>query len=82
MKIARLAVDTKYRESGLGRFLVEFSLGIAKDTIATAVGCRFVVLDAKKASVPFYLKVGFRLIDTEENKAREQPVMFLDLKDT
>jgi GNAT superfamily N-acetyltransferase len=82
VKIARLAVDTNYRNVGLGRFLVEFSLGVAKDTIATAVGCRFVVLDAKQASVDFYLRVGFRLIDTAENKARAQPVMFLDLKDT
>ncbi|RWR08490.1 GNAT family N-acetyltransferase [Paenirhodobacter populi] len=82
VKIARLAVDRRYRGNGLGRHLVDFSLGLARDTIASAVGCRFVVLDAKRQSVAFYEKNGFRLIDTETNKARPEPVMFLDLKGT
>jgi GNAT superfamily N-acetyltransferase len=82
VKIARLAVDRRYRGTGLGRKLVDFSLGIARDTIASAVGCRFVVLDAKPPSVAFYEKSGFRLINTGTNRARAEPVMFLDLKGT
>lgn len=82
VKIARLAVDRRYRGTGLGRRLVDFSLGLARDNIASAVGCRFVVLDAKQQSVVFYEKNGFRLIDTETNRARAEPVMFLDLKGT
>lgn len=82
IKIARLAVDRRYRGTGLGRALVDFSLGLARDTIASAVGCRFVVLDAKQQSVAFYEKNGFRLIDTQTNRARTEPVMFLDLKGT
>jgi GNAT superfamily N-acetyltransferase len=82
VKIARLAVNRRYRGTGLGRHLVDFSLGLARDTIASAVGCRFVVLDVKPQSVAFYEKNGFRLIDTETNRARDEPVMFLDLKGT
>jgi GNAT superfamily N-acetyltransferase len=82
VKIARLAVDRRYRGAGLGRHLVDFSLGLARETIASAVGCRFVVLDAKQQSVDFYLKNGFRLIDTETNRGRAEPIMFLDLKGT
>jgi GNAT superfamily N-acetyltransferase len=82
VKIARLAIDQRYRRTGLGRVLVDFSLGVARDTVASTVGCRFVVLDAKKQSVPFYEKNGFRLIDTQTNRARAEPVMFLDLKGT
>lgn len=82
VKIARLAVDRRYRGFGLGRILVDFSLGLSRDTIASAVGCRFVVLDAKQQSVAFYEKNGFRLIDTETNRASAEPVMFLDLKGT
>ena len=82
VKIARLAVDRRYRGTGMGRHLVEFSLGVAKQVVAATVGCRFVVLDAKKQSVAFYERCGFRLIDTDENRARSEPVMFIDLRNT
>lgn len=82
VKIARLAVDRRYRGTGLGRKLVDFSLGLTRDIIASSVGCRFVVLDAKPQSIAFYEKNGFRLIDTKTNRARAEPIMFLDLKGT
>lgn len=82
VKIARLAVDHRYRGAGIGRRLVEFGLGIAREEVASVVGCRFVVLDAKRESVAFYEKNGFRLIATDENRGRPEPVMFLDLKGT
>ena len=80
VKIARLAVDYRYRGSGLGRSLIKFSLAIVRDEVASVVGCRFVVLDAKQQSVNFYTKNGFRTIDTESNKQRDIPIMYLDLK--
>jgi GNAT superfamily N-acetyltransferase len=79
VKIARLAVDKGMRDRKLGRALVDLALGVAKDTICPAVGCRFVVVDAKKAAVPFYLRCGFTLLDTPENQERDAPVMFVDL---
>lgn len=87
VKIARLLVDERYRsrsENSLGKFglgptLVDFSLGIARREICPAVGCRFVVLDAKPDSIGFYAKQGFTLLNTAENKGRASPVMFVDL---
>ena len=82
VKIARLAVDHRFRDRGLGlgTTLVRFALGVVKDQICPRVGCRFVVLDAKQQSVAFYLKQGFTLLDTEENRNRGQPIMFMDLR--
>ena len=80
VKIARLATHSNYREQGIGKSLVELALGIAQDAISPAVGCRFVVVDAKKNAVDFYLKRGFSLLETEENKIREIPIMFVDLQ--
>ena len=82
VKIARLAVDTRYRKVGLGHLLVKLALGTAKDAICPAVGCRFVMVDSKKSAVPFYERCGFTLLDTDANKQREEPVMFVDLSKT
>jgi GNAT superfamily N-acetyltransferase len=80
VKIARLAVDHRFRRRGLGEALVQFALGTVKDQICPLVGCRFVVLDAKKQSVKFYLKQGLTRLDSEENRNRNQPIMFIDLR--
>jgi len=80
IKIARLAVDQSVRREGLGITLGQFALGIAREAIAPLVGCRFVVVDAKADSMEFYRKkLGFRILDTDENRARPEPVMFYDL---
>jgi GNAT superfamily N-acetyltransferase len=79
IKVARLAVDSKRRKFGIGRTLVELALGIAKDTICPAVGCRFVMVDSKKQSMDFYVKCGFTMLDTQENRDRDHPIMFIDL---
>lgn len=80
VKIARLAVDQKYRGYELGKTLVNLALGQAKNVICPAVGCRFVVVDSKSQSVKFYEKCGFTILDTEENRNRASPVMWVDLK--
>jgi len=79
IKIARLLIDARYRGHNWGSQLVEFAVGTAKDVICPSVGCRFVVVDAKKKSITFYERCGFTLLDTAENKSRDAPVMFLDL---
>ena len=79
VKIARLLVDDRYRGQGLGVQLVNFAQGIAKAEICPAIGCRFVVVDSKAESVRFYERCGFTLVDTAENRARPEPVMYLDL---
>lgn len=79
VKIARLAVHVDYAGSGIGRSMVEFALGSVKSIVCPAVGCRFVVVDAKKQSVGFYRRCGFTLLDTPDNAARPEPIMFVDL---
>ncbi|MFO1083203.1 MAG: GNAT family N-acetyltransferase [Reyranellaceae bacterium] len=79
LEIARLAVNKALQGQGIGRRLTRLALGIAKEEICPRVGCRFVTLDAKKLSIEFYRKEGFVLLDTEDNLAREHPVMFFDL---
>nr|WP_241736187.1 GNAT family N-acetyltransferase [Caulobacter sp. RHG1] len=79
VKIARLLVDDRYRGQGLGVHLVNFAQGIAKAEICPAIGCRFVVVDSKAESIKFYERCGFTLVDTGENRARLEPVMYLDL---
>lgn len=80
VKIARLAVDRRYRGLEIGSSLVQLALGIAKDTISPAVGCRFVVVDSKQSAVSFYRRAGFVLLDTPTNRARTEPIMFVDLR--
>lgn len=79
VKIARLAVDRSIQNAGLGRQLVDLALGIAKREVSPSVGCRFVMVDAKKNAVRFYERCGFTMLDTPANKARNKPVMFVDL---
>jgi GNAT superfamily N-acetyltransferase len=81
VKIARLFVDNRVRNAGLniGTKLVDHALGATKDKICPTAGCRFVMVDAKKDSIGFYVKKGFTMLDTPENRNREEPVMFVDL---
>jgi GNAT superfamily N-acetyltransferase len=79
IKIARLATDKSVQGRGLGRQLVDLAIGIAKSVVGERVGCRFVVVDSKKNSVGFYERCGFTILDTEENRGRPEPIMFVDL---
>ncbi len=44
------------------------------------VGRRFLIVDSKRTAVPFYESSGFTVIDSDSNKARDNPIMFLDLQ--
>ena len=79
VKIARLAVDNRYRASGIGSTLVDYAVAMIQDKVAANVGCRFVVTDAKSEAVRFYEKQGFVLLDSEGNQSTEHHLMFLDL---
>ena len=79
VKMARLAVDGRFRNCRLGESLVDFALALVMENVTPHVGCRFLVADAKQPAVGFYEKMGFTLLDTDENRARETPVMFVDL---
>ena len=79
VKIARLAVDQRVAGKGLGTNLVNLALGQAKHIVCPAVGCRFVVVDSKEESVKFYERCGFTLLDTDANRSRNAPIMWIDL---
>lgn len=79
IKVARLAVDSRYRGNAIGENLLSHALSIAIERIAPAVGCRFMITDAKHQAVEFYLKQGFIMLDTEDNRLRDEPIMFFDL---
>lgn len=79
LKVARLATDSRFKGRGIGQQLLELAISLAADHISTTVGCRFLVTDAKQGAVSFYQRQGFTLLETEVNKARSAPVMFLDL---
>lgn len=79
VKIARLAVDQRLKRQGLGRDLVSFCVARIMREIMPVAGCRFVTVDSNRPAVAFYEKMGFVLVDTEENRAHHTPVMFLDL---
>ncbi|WP_199925222.1 GNAT family N-acetyltransferase [Neorhizobium sp. SOG26] len=80
IKVARLAVSDRHQGKRLGKVMIDFALGVAKEYICPRVGCRFATVDAKKQSVAFYEKCGFRLLDTPENLALDEPFMFMDLR--
>jgi GNAT superfamily N-acetyltransferase len=82
VKLARLAIDSRCRRSGIGGDLVNLALTIAADSIQPLVGCRFLITDAKKDAVSFYERHGFTLLNTQENLSSETPVMFIDLLHT
>lgn len=79
VKIARLAVDSRYRGYGIGPELVELATAISVEEIAPMVGCRFLVTDSKPKAIDFYYRNGFTFLDTEHNNQENSPVMFIDL---
>lgn len=80
IKIARLAVDTRYRKRGIGESLLELSLAITLETIAPATGCRFLITDSKLDSVSFYRRFGFQVLNEDQLKdPAAHPIMFIDL---
>lgn len=79
VKVARLAVDHRFRGKDLGSKLVAVAVALAKTHVMPHVGCRFLTVDSKQESVEFYRKMGFTLLDTPTNRKRDFPVMFLDL---
>ena len=79
IKIGKLAVDKHYRDSDLGSQLVSLAVAIVTEKVMPHVGCRFLIVDSHKSAVGFYRKRGFSLLETEENKASDNPLMFLDV---
>jgi GNAT superfamily N-acetyltransferase len=79
VKLARMAIDKTLQGQRYGKTMLEWAIALIKNHVACHVGCPLIVTDAKQSAVGFYQKSGFTLIDTQENKKRDAPVMFINL---
>ena len=80
VKIARLAIDQRIRGHGYGDALVQFAISIAHQDIMPRIGCRFLMAESKADALNFYKRIGFTVLNTEKNKQRRLPVVFMDLQ--
>ena len=82
MKIARLAVDSRFERKRIGTHLLYAAIGKAL-SISDSVGCRFVLVDSKKDAISFYEKYGFKkAILKEKDKRDNYTPMYFDLQPT
>jgi predicted N-acetyltransferase YhbS len=79
IKLARLAVDTSVQGNGVGGQLVDLVIGLVLEHVVPHTGCRFLVVDAKPASVSFYDKKGFRRMGQVVDGGPERSTMYIDL---
>ncbi len=54
-------------------------MSLLRKNVLPHIGCRYLVVDAKHESIPFYQKNGFTFFDAENNRSNEYPLMFFDL---
>jgi GNAT superfamily N-acetyltransferase len=55
--IARLAVDKRLHDHGIGSYLLQLAIGFA---LEGPLGCRYLSVDPKEKAAKFYEKIGFR----------------------
>lgn len=79
IKLARLAVDVSLQGQGIGGRLVDFVIGLAVRHVMPHTGCRFLVVDSKSQSVPFYEIKGFKRIGEAGTDNEHYITMFIDL---
>lgn len=80
VKLARMAVDQELQGKGWGRDMINFAIGLIAGQVASQIGVRLLVTDAKASAVGFYSKVGFTALDTKTNMKRKNPLMFVPLE--
>jgi GNAT superfamily N-acetyltransferase len=81
LRLARLAVDEHYKGVGVGRLLLQFVFGLARQ-MADDIGCVGIIVDAKPGAVVFYEKLGFVKIEPVSGLLGDRPEplpMFLEL---
>ncbi len=73
LKLGRLAVRSDLQKKGYGRKMFRFALGMLF-SFSRDAGCRFMTVDSKPQSEPFYLKLGFEATETRSGSVK----MYLD----
>jgi len=79
VKIARLALHKDCRGIGYGYFMYQSALSIIINKVMPHIGCRFLIVDSKPEAVNIYERWGFTFLDTDDNRASDTPVLFIDL---
>jgi ribosomal protein S18 acetylase RimI-like enzyme len=74
MKIARLAVDSRFERRGIGKHMLFAAIGKVW-SIRESVACRYILIDFKIDSIGFYERNGFRKIEKSKQK-RFYPFVF------
>lgn len=77
VKIARLAVDSRFEKRGIGTYLLLAAIGKTL-SVCDSIGCRYILVDSKKDSIGFYQKNEFKLV--EKYKNREFIPMYLNMQ--
>ena len=77
VKIARLAVDSRFERKGIGTYLLLAAIGKTL-SVCESIGCRYILVDSKKDSIGFYQKNEFKLV--EKYKDREFVPMYLNMQ--
>lgn len=81
LRVARLAVDLRFRGNGIGSALVGAACDVALE-MSDRVGCAGLVVDAYEDAVAFYEIFGFERVEIESGGSPVRPrqaVMFLPL---
>lgn len=77
VKLARLAVDTRFQNCGIGKLLMKHFF-IAAYGLMKEGGGRFITVDAKNSARGFYQRFGFRAVPSQKND--EIISMYLDFQ--
>jgi GNAT superfamily N-acetyltransferase len=77
VKIARLAVDSRFERKGIGTYLLLAAIGKTL-SVCESIGCRYILVDSKKGSIGFYQKNEFKLV--EKSKDHEFVPMYLNIQ--
>lgn len=83
LRLARLAVDERFKGAGVGGLLLRSVFSLAKQ-MASDVGCAGIVVDSKTEAIGFYAKLGFIRLDSTTGTLGDRPEpipMFLPLSE-
>ncbi len=77
VKIGRLAVDNEYKGQNIGKEILNFTKGLFVNNNRT--GCKFITVDAYKASLKFYEKNDFIYLSSRDKKS-DTRLMYFNLE--
>ena len=78
VKLCRLGVDASAKKHRIGTTILNYIKSMF--VINNKTGCRFLTVDAYLNAVPFYVKNGFRFMNSEDDDPHTR-LMYFDLMD-